>query len=534
MRKRKTVMITALLFLVILLSCDVYANDSGYDNSYDAKIEDAIAELQTEIPVTGSGITKNNVTEIMNRIWNTNPQFFYLEKWNYSYYPSTGQVTKLMFTYTGSRERIRYQREEIEKALAETEEMVDRERMTEEEIALALHDYLAVHVKYAYDDYLDGTVSDSAYNIYGALVEGEAVCQGYALAYEFLLKRYGLQSCGIAVSNKANHAWNVVKIGNIWYHVDVTGDDPAYDNLGQALHSFFLISTKTLLALEPERADYVTVIPGTDSCENAADDSFENGFWRESSAAMYYYKGFWYYADRQTFEIVEYDYHSKKKNILVEIKDRWPEWEDPLELQEENFCRIVRLNNLLYYSTPFSICTVSLDGKEETLVFSPDVSGGYLYGLGVMDNTVVYVLKTEFYSDQNETVQVIKTEENNMDHPDRPELPQETEDKNPAPVNAALKKQSICGLKSKKKGYLTVTWKKDSKADGYQVCCSRSKNFVPKKTRVVRVSGKKKRNYTFKKLKSKKKYYVRVRAYKKTGSGYRYGKYSAKKVIRVK
>ena len=62
MRKRKTVMITALLFLVILLSCDVYANDSGYDNSYDAKIEDAIAELQTEIPVTGSGITKDNVT----------------------------------------------------------------------------------------------------------------------------------------------------------------------------------------------------------------------------------------------------------------------------------------------------------------------------------------------------------------------------------------------------------------------------------------------------------------------------------------
>lgn len=52
-------MITALLFLVILLSCDVYANDSGYDNSYDAKIEDAIAELQTEIPVTGSGITKD-------------------------------------------------------------------------------------------------------------------------------------------------------------------------------------------------------------------------------------------------------------------------------------------------------------------------------------------------------------------------------------------------------------------------------------------------------------------------------------------
>lgn len=55
-------------------------------------------------------------------------------------------------------------------------------------------------------------------------------------------------------------------------------------------------------------------------------------------------------------------------------------------ISTQNFCRIVQLNNLLYYSTPFSICTVSLDGKEETLVFSPDVSGGYLYGLGVMDN----------------------------------------------------------------------------------------------------------------------------------------------------
>ena len=529
-----------------------------YEESYDTEIISAIEGMETEIPVEGSGITKENVTEIINRIWNTNPQLFYLQKWEYSYYPSTGEVKELLFVYTGTEEEIMQQQSDIEEALEGAKEAVDAEGMTEEEIALALHDYLAAHVKYAYDDYLEDTADSSAYNIYGALVKGEAVCQGYALAYEYLLNQYGISN-GIASSDAANHAWNIVEIGNNWYHVDVTWDDPPYDNLGQALHGAFLISTDTVFSLEPERADYVTLtVPGC-TYEEAADASFEGGFWRDSSAAMYYYGGCWYYTERTAFEIVKYQYTTQQKEVLVQLKEHWPDWEDSSCWLDENFCRIVRINETLYYSTPASVYALPLGGGEITKVFSADTSGGYIYGLGTVDGKLAYVLKTEASGDEPELV--LEADFSST----IPAVPENTVTSQPAPPagnagqtgstgNAAdngtggtagaggsgtkaavsVARQSIRSLKSRKSRCLTVVWKKDTRADGYQICCSTSKNFTRAKTRVIRIRNNKKRKYTIKKLKSKKKYYVKVRAYKKAGSVCYYGSYSKRKAVKVK
>lgn len=65
--------------------------------------------------------------------------------------------------------------------------------------------------------------------------------------------------------------------------------------------------------------------------------------------------------------------------------------------------------------------------------------------------------------------------------------------------------------KSKSKKKITVTWKKVKKAVGYQVQVSTKKNF--KKVISDKLTAKTKLNIKNKKLKSGKKYYVRVRAY---------------------
>ena len=85
-------------------------------------------------------------------------------------------------------------------------------------------------------------------------------------------------------------------------------------------------------------------------------------------------------------------------------------------------------------------------------------------------------------------------------------------------------------LKAGKKA-VTVSWKKDKKAGGYQIQYSLKKNMKNAKT--VNVS-KKKTSYKLKKLKSGKKYYIRVRPIRKY-SGKKYsGMFSAKKKARVK
>lgn len=78
-----------------------------------------------------------------------------------------------------------------------------------------------------------------------------------------------------------------------------------------------------------------------------------------------------------------------------------------------------------------------------------------------------------------------------------------------------------------------VTWKKNTKATGYQIQYSTSKSFA-KGNKTVTIRGAKKTSQVLKKLTKGKKYYVRIRACYKSGSTKYYSAWSAKKALRVK
>ena len=81
-------------------------------------------------------------------------------------------------------------------------------------------------------------------------------------------------------------------------------------------------------------------------------------------------------------------------------------------------------------------------------------------------------------------------------------------------IEVSPKKASIKTLASKKAKQLTVTWKKDKKASGYEVSYSTSKKFKKSQTKTVLVKKAKTTKATLKNLKKGKTYYVKVRAYK--------------------
>ena len=77
---------------------------------------------------------------------------------------------------------------------------------------------------------------------------------------------------------------------------------------------------------------------------------------------------------------------------------------------------------------------------------------------------------------------------------------------------------------------LTVTWKKQSsQADGYEIQYSTKKSFKASATKTVRVKGSKKTEKTIKNLDPGKKYYVRIRTYKKVSSRKYYSEWSKAK-----
>ena len=122
--------------------------------------------------------------------------------------------------------------------------------MGEYEKALYLHDRLAAIVTY-----VDGP---NAHNAYGALVEGKAVCEGYAEAYQYLLQQVGIQSHNITGSSYnagtgayEGHEWTCARIDGKYYHIDVTWDDQ-----GEVLyHAYFGLSDARI------QEDHVIEVP---------------------------------------------------------------------------------------------------------------------------------------------------------------------------------------------------------------------------------------------------------------------------------
>lgn len=85
--------------------------------------------------------------------------------------------------------------------------------------------------KYLYDTLCSSiTYSDSspdAGNAYGALVQGLAKCDGIAYAMKWAMENAGfvcLMVAGDAVDGGIGHAWNILPIDGVFYHLDVTAD----------------------------------------------------------------------------------------------------------------------------------------------------------------------------------------------------------------------------------------------------------------------------------------------------------------------
>lgn len=86
-----------------------------------------------------------------------------------------------------------------------------------------LHDLLCGQVTY-------DLTADNQHNAWGALMEGRAVCDGYARGMALLLRLAGIE-CGVVqgklLQGQSNHAWNLVNIGGAYTWLDATNNDQA-------------------------------------------------------------------------------------------------------------------------------------------------------------------------------------------------------------------------------------------------------------------------------------------------------------------
>lgn len=113
------------------------------------------------------------------------------------------------------------------------------------------HNYLRDTINY------ESTISkNNIYDIYGALVLRECVCEGYAKAFQYIMNEVGIDNVIVigtgtnSMGKTENHAWNYVKLDKKWYAVDVTWDDPVLIGDGiipeKSKYKYFLKGSKTM------------------------------------------------------------------------------------------------------------------------------------------------------------------------------------------------------------------------------------------------------------------------------------------------
>lgn len=108
------------------------------------------------------------------------------------------------------------------------------------------HDYIIDNTEY--DLLKRSNLNDNTYRsntAYGPLFEGYAICSGYADVMAIYLDMLGIVN--YKISNDT-HIWNLVYVNGEWLHLDLTWDDPVYEdgNIGTIDYDYFLIDTNEL------------------------------------------------------------------------------------------------------------------------------------------------------------------------------------------------------------------------------------------------------------------------------------------------
>ena len=149
---------------------------------------------------------------------------------SYRVFINAGNNTNYLTKEFSSKEKIDTALNEIEKV--EMYFTQNQKENTYENIK-SVHDYLVESIDY------EQTISkDNIYNIYGALINKECVCEGYAKSFKYLMDCLNIPC--VVVAGKAttseggteNHAWNYVQIEHNWYAIDCTWDDPVIIGVG--------------------------------------------------------------------------------------------------------------------------------------------------------------------------------------------------------------------------------------------------------------------------------------------------------------
>ena len=179
-----------------------------------------LEELRPAFPVPR--LEMEELGQILFQLRLDHPEIFYVTGFSCRVHPAASTV-EFLPQYLFDRGKIR----EHQRAMSARIAKLARPAMDKSEVEKEryIHDFICQNVRY------DKLKKPYSHEILGPLGQGVSVCEGIAKAVKALCDALGLW-CIVVISEnnpdkgiRYRHAWNIVRIGGQYYHLDATFDN---------------------------------------------------------------------------------------------------------------------------------------------------------------------------------------------------------------------------------------------------------------------------------------------------------------------
>ncbi|MGN1138683.1 MAG: Ig-like domain-containing protein, partial [Ruminococcus sp.] len=357
----------------------------------------------------GYAVSSNHIEEIYRSLLYENPELFYIDPHmvDISILNQTGNLISIRPTYLYSKDEIPQKQVELNNAVNTIVNSIGSD-WTDVEKCRYVHDMIALNCKFYENN--DSTTDYSVFTAYGALINGEAYCEGYTLAYNYIMRKLGY-TCYFIQSPTVNHAWSLINVDGYYYHVDVAYDDPAPDTAGRVFHDYCLVSDGQMNAYDADENN-LNKHTGWISAIKADNDKYNLAWWRNVETAIFTIDGYDYYINH-LYGASKYGAllrHQNDLDLISEvnkIESRWYVEGQNNTFWMGNYSYLSYDGKHLYYNDTANVYRIAPDSTQRELYYkSTDDIPHYIYGFKINLDGSMYISSKPSPNDKDELYKI--------------------------------------------------------------------------------------------------------------------------------
>ena len=347
----------------ILNKVKTYA--SGDSETLENHVINSLLNGETTIDVKDYNISTQDMLNFISYVLFEHPETYVINSWQVYY--SNGIALYVVPSYFINQEDVKFYYEKAE-FMAQNFVNSVPEDASEVEKAVYVHNYICENTEYDFIGYNNNSMAPIVHSMYGLFINGLTVCDGYSGAFNYLAEKLGLAS-EIVTSTPMNHAWNLVRIGNSYYHVDTTWDDtpiPGKDIYGVWNYEYFLLSDNGM---------YAHSHSGWSSSIRATDTRYDNYFLRDVERPIIPFDGKWYYIEKNS-----------ESRIVLNTMDNLGDSVHNIEFSDDKSTArdlpvLIAVGEEMYYSDGRNIYKISIGNLGVVTQTKVDIVSNELVGI---------------------------------------------------------------------------------------------------------------------------------------------------------